>query len=91
MPIDGRRQILKRMLVFAMVLMMLALAVSSASADDGTIKGDIKINPGNVVIEPPPFPNIMLPMESISLNNVIIDPPPFPHVAEDGKATPILF
>ena len=50
---------MKRLLIFAMVLMLLALAVSSASADDGTIKGDIRINPNNVVIEPPQYPESM--------------------------------
>jgi hypothetical protein len=58
MPIDGRRQILKRVLVFAIVAVLLALMVSSASADDGNIKGDISINSNHVVQEPPTYPNV---------------------------------
>ena len=49
---------MKRLFVFAMALALFAVMVSSASADDGTLKGDIRINPNDVVIEPPQYPEV---------------------------------
>ena len=60
--------------MIAILIFLLALAVSSVSAD--------------VVIRPPPIPCSVLPMESISLNNVIIDPPSWPDaMGDDGGDT----
>ena len=68
---------MKRVLVFAIVAVLLAVMVSSASADEGNIKGDVKINTSHVVIEPPSWPDVA--------SN------PTDGMTTENKATPILF
>ena len=49
---------MKRLFLFAMVFVLLALMVSGVSADEDTIKGNIKVNPTHTVQDPLTLPDV---------------------------------
>ncbi len=67
---------MKRLLVLAVVLVLLAVMVSSVSAD--------------VIIDPPPVPKAA-GQGTVTAEHVVQAPPIYPEAADDGIATPILF